>query len=107
MIAANHQPGSRFEKRRSWGKEVGVPTRPVVAIGRTSATRISGRAWRLAIEIVAKVYHEVRFQVRGRLCQPGERPRCRIVACLKSSAFDSAARISEHKNALRVGGWRR
>jgi hypothetical protein len=55
VIAAQHDPWRRQQGRRGRGEEIGLPGRPIVAVGAARATRISGRARALAVEILSAV----------------------------------------------------
>src|SRR6516225_5226951 len=76
MIAANHYPRSNLQERRCWGKKIGFPRDPVVAVRTASTAVVIFRARALTVEIVADVNDKVRSRRRSALGQHRERPLC-------------------------------
>src|SRR5204863_5163572 len=96
VIAANHDPGCRREERRRRVEEIGLPTRPIVAMRAAGAAGAPGRTGADPVVIVAKVNDEIGPLGGGARGYRSERPGGRIAAILDRLSFEAAAGIADH-----------
>ena len=100
MISTCHHPWCGAQQGSSRCKKIGLPGIPAESPGTAGAGGQTGRAWALAILIIAHMNHQIRLKSCSRFSDGGKGPFGGIIAGLKIIAFGFEAAEEELNKLL-------